>query len=151
KLVELWGYFVERVRNVWHTLTRRTWLAQASTRLVSAVSRRPPAKLYLNLMSKRYRPRPYDGRVVLFRRSLRPISRYLDCKLGWGGVITGEFDVVEVRGDHGDMFDEPEVRRTAATLAAHLGDRLRSKSECAERSAMVEVFGQGETGSLVRS
>src|SRR5260370_39904794 len=50
-------------------------------------------------------------------RGLRPISRYLDAKLGWGGVITGEFSVVEIPGGHSDMLLEPQVQLTAAKLA----------------------------------
>jgi hypothetical protein len=74
------------------------------------------------LMGRRYRPKPYNGRVILFRRSLRAISRYLDANLGWDSVITGEFDVIEIQGGHEDMFDEPQVQRTAAKLAACLQD-----------------------------
>jgi len=77
-------------------------------------------------MGRRYRPKPYTGRVVLVRRSLRAISKYLDWKLGWDGVIAGEFDVVEIQGGHSDMFNEPEVQRTAATLATYLQDHPRS-------------------------
>ena len=72
------------------------------------------------LMGRRYRPKPYDGPVVLVRRSLRAISRYLDWKLGWGDVTAGEFDVVEIRGGHGDMLEEPQVQSTARNLAAYL-------------------------------
>jgi hypothetical protein len=61
----------------------------------------------MHLMGMRNEPKPYDGRVVLFRRSLRAISKYLDWKLGWGSVITGEFNVIESEGGHSDMFNEP--------------------------------------------
>jgi hypothetical protein len=57
----------------------------------------------MHLMGRRYRPKPYNGRVVLFRRSRRAISGYLDAKLGWGRLIAGEFDVVVVESDHDDV------------------------------------------------
>jgi thioesterase domain-containing protein/acyl carrier protein len=113
-------YFLERLKNVWHTLIRRTWPARVSRKFLRSVLTREPPNLYA--MGRRYRAKPYNGRVVLFRRSLRAISKYLDWKLAWGGVIAGEFDVVEIQGGHDDMFNEPGVQRTAATLTAYLRD-----------------------------
>jgi thioesterase domain-containing protein len=115
---DLPAYFLKRLKNVWHTLTRRTWPARVSMEFLRPVLRRDLRNMYL--MGRRYRPKPYNGRVLLFRRSLRPISRYLDAKLGWGSVIAGEFDVVEIQGGHDDMFYEPQVQRVAAELAACL-------------------------------
>jgi thioesterase domain-containing protein len=77
---DLPAYARERLKNVWHTLTRRTWPARVGMELLHQVSREP-ANMYL--LGRRYRPTPYNGRVLLFRRSLRPISRYLDWRLGW--------------------------------------------------------------------
>jgi acyl-CoA synthetase (AMP-forming)/AMP-acid ligase II/thioesterase domain-containing protein/acyl carrier protein len=115
---DLPAYFLERLKNVWHTLTRRTWAARAGMKMLHPVLRRQPPSMYL--MGRRYRPKPYTGQVLLFRRSLRPISRYLDWQLGWAGVINGQIDVVEIRGGHSDMFDKPGVQLTAAALAAYL-------------------------------
>jgi acyl-CoA synthetase (AMP-forming)/AMP-acid ligase II/thioesterase domain-containing protein/aryl carrier-like protein len=115
---EVPAYFLARLKNVWHTLTRRTGPARVTTEFFRQVFLRQPPNMYL--MGRRYRPKSYDGRVVLVRRSLRAISKYLDWKLGWGDVIAGEFDVVEIEGGHGDMFDEPQVQCTAARLAAYL-------------------------------
>jgi thioesterase domain-containing protein/acyl carrier protein len=117
---DLPAYFLERLKNVWHTLTRRTWLSRASMKFLRPVFRDLPN---MHFVARRYRPKPYNGRVILFRRSLRAISKYLDAKLGWGSVITGEFDVVEIQGGHGDMFDKPQVQCVAAKLAACLGER----------------------------
>jgi hypothetical protein len=72
------------------------------------------------VMARRYRPKPFNGRVVLFRRSRRAISGYLDAKLGWGHLVAGEFDVVVAESDHDAMFDEPQVQHVAAELAARL-------------------------------
>jgi oxalate---CoA ligase len=123
---DLVAYFIERLKNVWHTLTRRTWPARATIQFLRRTLRLPPN---MHLMGRRYRPKPYNGRVVLFRRSLRASSRYLGWDLGWSGVITGEFDVIESQGGHGDMFDEPEVQRTAAKLATYLRDHQRNQRQ----------------------
>ena len=68
----------------------------------------------------RYNPQPYAGRALLFRRSLRPIGRYLDAALGWRQVMCGSFDVCEIPGNHEDMFLEPSVQTTAEKLIASL-------------------------------
>jgi amino acid adenylation domain-containing protein len=66
-----------------------------------------------------YKPLPYDGRVVLFQRSARPIGRYHDPRFGWGGVI-GKLEVHEVPGDHRDMFLQPAVEILTEKLGACL-------------------------------
>jgi oxalate---CoA ligase len=114
------AYLLERLKNVWLTLTRRTWLSRARARFV-----RPHDPPDMHFLGMRYRPRPYHGQVLLFRRSLRAVSRHLDAKLSWGSVIIGEFNVVEIQGGHGDMLCEPGVQHTAAELTARLALRSR--------------------------
>jgi acyl-CoA synthetase (AMP-forming)/AMP-acid ligase II/thioesterase domain-containing protein len=123
---DLPAYFLKRLKNLWYILTRRTWPARSTMELLNRVLRHPP-NLYL--MGRRYRPKPYNGRVVLFRRSFCAISKYLDWQLGWGGIIAGELDVVEIQGGHDDMFKEPGVQRTAATLAACLRDHPQGEHQ----------------------
>jgi oxalate---CoA ligase len=133
KLGDVPAYFFERCKNVCLTLTKRTWLSRAIA-FGRPVSPHDPPNMYH--IGMRYRPKPYDGRVVLFRRGLRAISRYLDAKLGWGSVIAGEFSVVEIQGGHGDMFLEPQVQLTAAKLASYLRD-LQHLSKGRRTSAAV--------------
>jgi len=118
---DLPAYFLERLKNMGHTLTRRTWLARTRASLLSGALRYDGAdNMYLT--GRRYRPTPYYGRVMLFRRSLRAISKYLDETLGWGKLIVGELRVIQIEGGHGDMLAEPQVRHTADALAACLRD-----------------------------
>jgi acyl-CoA synthetase (AMP-forming)/AMP-acid ligase II/thioesterase domain-containing protein/acyl carrier protein len=126
------AYVRERLKNAWHTLTRRTLPARVSMELLRTVLGEP-TDMYM--LGRRYRPKPYNGRVVLFRRSLRPISRYLDGQLGWGRVITREIDVVEIQGGHDGMFVEPGVWRTAAIVGGVLA-----------RSSAGRTSGRGEPG-----
>jgi oxalate---CoA ligase len=131
------AYFLERLKNVWHTLTRRTWPARVGMEFLRPVLRNEPREMYA--MGRRYRPKPYKGRILLFRRSLRPISRYLDWQLSWAGVVAGEIDVVEIQGGHDGMFKEPGVKQTAAALTACLRDQPRGEQQ---RSP----FGAGDAG-----
>ncbi|WP_113696134.1 type I polyketide synthase [Amycolatopsis albispora] len=67
-------------------------------------------------VAERYRPRPYDGRVVLFRASEpHPLTttldpRYLrtDDALGWDELCPA-LEVVRVPGDHLSLIDPPNV------------------------------------------
>ncbi len=68
-----------------------------------------------------YRPQPYDGNVVLFQRSARPKGMFYDAQYGWGG-LSSQLGIVEIPGDHRDVFLEPGVRILAAKLGASLAD-----------------------------
>ena len=75
---------------------------------------------YVSLFaSKNYHPRPYDGRVLLFRRAHRPIGQYRDPEYGWGGIAS-RLEIHEVPGNHIDMFLEPNVQAMADKLRACL-------------------------------
>ena len=114
------AYFIERLKNLWHTLTRRVWPARMTREFVLPIlSHRPSDE---HLVGRRYRPKPYNGRVVLFRRGLRAVSKYLDWNLGWADLIVGELNVIEIQGGHGDMLDGPQVVCTAVKLARYLND-----------------------------
>jgi thioesterase domain-containing protein len=57
-----------------------------------------------------YRPGPYGGRVVLFRTRGHPFFSSFDPLLGWGPLVRGGVDVVDIPGAHEGIFMEPHVR-----------------------------------------
>jgi amino acid adenylation domain-containing protein len=65
--------------------------------------------------SQNYQPRPYDGRVLLFRRTDRPAGEHGDPAYGWGHIVNG-LEIHEVPGNHIDMFLEPNVPAMADKL-----------------------------------
>lgn len=74
-------------------------------------------------IAERYDPRPYDGRVVLYRAtephplttSLDPRYKRTDDDLGWAPLCAG-LEIVKVAGDHLSVIDPPAID----TIAAHL-------------------------------
>jgi thioesterase domain-containing protein len=44
-------------------------------------------------------------------------SLHRDPANGWGGLVGGRLDVVDVPGDHLEMMEEPHVREVANALA----------------------------------
>jgi amino acid adenylation domain-containing protein len=66
-----------------------------------------------------YQPRPYDGRVVLFRATDRPEDQPLD--LWWGELAQEGVEIVFVPGDHMSIIeDNANVAVLAQRLCAHL-------------------------------
>ena len=85
----------------------RTWAQGAA----------PDEFLPAAMAAKQYYPRPYPGRVVLFRRGDDlPLGGWKDLKRGWGAVANGGFDAYDVPGGHLTMFHEPNVHALAERL-----------------------------------
>jgi acyl transferase domain-containing protein/thioesterase domain-containing protein len=68
----------------------------------------------------RYRPRPYDGKVLFLRARRQPVGMKPDPLLGWDGLLTGELTVREVPGFRQNMLDEPNVPEVAQVILEHL-------------------------------
>src|SRR5262249_20945359 len=64
-----------------------------------------------------YRPLPYDGRVLLLRRSTKH-SRWTRARQDWQQLVRGRFDAFDIPGDHESMFEKPHVVITAEKLGA---------------------------------
>jgi thioesterase domain-containing protein/acyl carrier protein len=74
-----------------------------------------------------YAPRPYRGRVTLFRARVRPLLRLHGRDLGWGKLAAGGLEVVTVPGNHETILKPLHVQHLAAALLAHLG---RAQAGC---------------------
>ena len=70
------------------------------------------------LTTQAYQPRPYSGRVVLFRSEERP--PYLDPAFGWRELVGDRLEVHEVPGNHWTIFSEANVEALAKALAGCL-------------------------------
>jgi thioesterase domain-containing protein len=72
-----------------------------------------------------YRPRPYPGRITLFRAIGSRTRRGPDPFVGWSQVAEGGLEVHEVAGGHNTLMREPHVESLAVQLLASL-DRARA-------------------------
>jgi len=68
----------------------------------------------------RYRPKPYDGKVLFLRARKQPLGLVPDPMLGWGNLLTGELHIYEVPGFRQNMLDEPNVPEVAKIILEHL-------------------------------
>lgn len=81
------------------------------------------------LARQRYVPKPYAGRIVLFRaRGTKEIGIRDAEKKGWGALASGGVEVWEVPGDHVTLIQEPHVQVLGSQLRECL-DRVMSTSE----------------------
>jgi non-ribosomal peptide synthase protein (TIGR01720 family) len=69
---------------------------------------------------RRYRPRPYAGRSLLLRAADTPIAAP---DYGWGPLLTGQWEAVEVPGSHESVVWPPHVHRLAEVLRTRLTGR----------------------------
>ena len=66
---------------------------------------------------RRWTPKPYDGRTLLFAAHQRGVVR--DATLGWGPLLP-RLSVIEVEADHFSLLREPAVDQVARKLHATL-------------------------------
>lgn len=63
-----------------------------------------------------YKPQVYPGRLTLLRALERPTRKYFDPLMGWGELVAGGVEIVEVPGHHKTLILEPRVRILAKKL-----------------------------------
>lgn len=68
--------------------------------------------------AKNYVPRPYPGKVILFRAMDRDQFKPedSDSQFGWGELAAGGLEVHHVPGNHLGILKEPDVRVLAEKL-----------------------------------
>ncbi|HET9803512.1 MAG TPA: alpha/beta fold hydrolase, partial [Candidatus Acidoferrum sp.] len=67
--------------------------------------------------ARRWTPKPYDGRTLLFAAHQRGVVR--DATLGWGPLLP-RLSVIEVEADHFSLLREPAIDEVARKLHATL-------------------------------
>lgn len=72
-----------------------------------------------------YQPRPYHGRVTIFRAAHQPEGVYADPNMGWGGLALGALEVVPVPGDHDTLVEQPQLGIRLRAALARVGASLR--------------------------
>ncbi len=127
------GYVAARLRAVWRSLSRRAvqWHYAARLRLKLPAAVRNELAIQ-HRAARFYRPQPTDSPLLVLRRTLRPGGRQRDARAGWDRLALGRLEVVEIEGDHRDMFLEPQVATTAARLAEALARAMEPPAELAD-------------------
>ncbi len=67
---------------------------------------------------KTYNPKPYPGRVTLFRARSRPLLNTFDPAASWEKLAPGRVEVKDIPSSHEGMFRKPNVYQLAKCLRA---------------------------------
>ncbi|HLJ81447.1 MAG TPA: alpha/beta fold hydrolase, partial [Ktedonobacterales bacterium] len=93
-----------------------------------------------------YVPAVYSGRVSLFRARRQLVFCAHDPTLGWGPMVLGGVEIIEVPGAHHSMLHDPYVQGLAAALNASWSEVADAKND-AEEEAAVELAPANTSGS----
>ena len=92
-----------------------------------------------------YQPRPYDGKIVLFRARQRALSEGSPT-LNWGTVVPGKILTISVTGNHESILDSPHVDLLARRLKECLNSgptnivrRAQPVDESGDRDLPIEL------------
>ncbi len=141
-----WRAYRERLRNIVHGPQRLAYLRDRLRRhsskllykLYTKVGRSLPQSFGTindinSFAAAEYIPRPYGGRLTVFRtmNNFRPDLD--DYELGWGSLAAGGVEVHEIPGEHLDITSEPNVQTLAAKLRACLSQAQGSNEKTPDR------------------
>jgi thioesterase domain-containing protein/acyl carrier protein len=82
---------------------------------------------YLKSTTERYEPKPYSGRVTLFRSTQEPTGWMFDPLAGWGRHAQN-VQLAMVHGNHFTMFQDPGATEMAGCMAPLIAAAERSGS-----------------------
>jgi non-ribosomal peptide synthetase component F/thioesterase domain-containing protein/acyl carrier protein len=71
---------------------------------------------YLQSTTNRYQPKPYSGRITLFRSTQEPTGLMFDPLAGWGEYARGGVELAMVEGNHFTMFQNPGAGQMAELM-----------------------------------
>lgn len=112
KIAYLWDKFVTRTLRRTYTLS-----AALGVRQVPSFMKSTEDISWVSAMN--YHPRPWPGRVTLFRASEQPDPN-LPHDLGWTPLAEQGVEVYELPGDHDLVFREPNIQVLAQQLRSRL-------------------------------
>jgi len=118
------GYIADRLRYLSSVIyTRMAIAADNLTGREPTDSARLPMQYILETLGKvhgraieNWMPRPYPGRVVLFRASKQLSGLNADQYLGWKKVLNGNLEVHEIPGHQQNLLLAPNVVRLASEI-----------------------------------
>lgn len=94
-------------------------------------------KLFLHAGAM-YKPRPYPGRILLFKAEEQKAQFGPDRELGWGKLALGGVHVIDVPGDHMSLLEKPRVEVLATHLRECMDAVQTSVSQTPQRVSLSE-------------
>jgi thioesterase domain-containing protein len=111
-----------RGRDRWvYALSHAEGAFQRATQGLQRAAGDDPPKGYSNTLLEAafdYRPKAYGGNVVLLQPTERPAI--FDWRRSWAQVVTGQFSVLDLPGNHNSILENPHVHELARIVQACL-------------------------------
>ncbi|MGB2890179.1 MAG: condensation domain-containing protein [Candidatus Acidiferrales bacterium] len=114
KVADACPYIAELLKELWRKVRRNASEFFTEIRARKSDDQLTSLERIFLLAQKKYDPKPYPGRVALFRSD----TKSDEALSGWRDVITGPVEVHDSPGAHMGMFFDPHVKHLAGQLAA---------------------------------
>ena len=98
---------------------RRVHELEGFTALRFSSAERDQFRNALSVALKKYVPKPYDGRVLVYQSRTGPLTHLSEVDRAWRSVAEN-VEVVRVPGNHANLVREPHVQMMAASLKQRL-------------------------------
>ena len=76
----------------------------------------------VTLLLRSYKPKSYDGQVILFKATIHPAYDHGNPMEKWPNMVSGPFKIVTVEGDHMSILEPPQVNLLAEKILAILSE-----------------------------
>ena len=117
----------QKLKNLRMRANIRIWTTKNSLGLKPSANMLDVEEAFL-LALRNYVPQTYDGDANLFRAK-DELCSYSDPTLGWGGLIKGRLDILEISGDHDTILHEPHVQVLAEKLKIYIERALMETTQ----------------------
>ena len=91
-----------------------------------------------------YVPKPYPGKVTLFRATEQPYGIYQDRTNGWGAFELGDLEIHDIPGHHGAIVREPRVQFLASVLNGCLQRAMSGRGDAGSPASADRQSGSGD-------
>jgi amino acid adenylation domain-containing protein len=131
--IGLLSFARQKLKNLRMRANIRIWTTKNSLGLKPSANMLDVEEAFL-LALRHYVPQTYDGDANLFRAK-DELCSYSDPTLGWGGLIKGRLEVLEISGDHDTILHEPHIGTLARVLNSCLDAVQAAGRNMLQRSA----------------
>jgi hypothetical protein len=100
-----------------------------------------PFKLTQSALMSAYRaydPKPYPGRIVLFRATRMPLFTEEAADMGWAGLAIGGIEIEDMPAYYTTAFSGPNVEVVAKKLEGRISDQLRQLNAGAQPAGVAD-------------
>ncbi len=131
--IGLFAFARQKMKNWRMRANIRLWTIKNSLGLKPSARTLDVEEAFL-LALRNYVPQTYDGAATLFRAK-DELCSYSDPTLGWGELVKGRLEILEISGDHDTILHEPHIGMLARVLNSCLDAVQAAGRNMLQRSA----------------